>query len=109
MLINFFFTKYGISFLYTKPDKPAIERKPTTIVNESERIELTREIESNPSSNISWYSGSTSLKNETNVKTATFIKEKALCTDTNNFTLVASNGVQESDTAIVELIVNCKY
>lgn len=56
-----------------------------------------------------WYIGTLLLKTEIAVKTATFRKENVTCTDTNNFTLVASNGIGNDSTAWLELIVNCKY
>lgn len=78
-------------------------------MNENEQVTLHREIISNPLSNVSWYNGSELLSNQWSVTNATFNIEKATCTDTKNFTLLASNGVQEDVTAMVELIVNCKY
>nr|XP_022323489.1 hemicentin-1-like isoform X2 [Crassostrea virginica] len=88
--------------------KPTILEKPLTIVNESERVELTRSIFSNPLSNVSWYDGEDILKNETSVNTTHIIIEKVKCTDTKNFTLVASNAKEWNATSLVELIVNCK-
>lgn len=81
----------------------------TTIVNESEQVTLVRQIISNPLSNISWYNGSDLLETRWLVTNATFTIKKATCTDTTNFTLVASNSVQKNVTALVELIVNCEY
>lgn len=96
-------------FLFLILDKPAIESKPTTTVNETDMINITRNIDSYPLSNIFWYNGSELFKVQRNVRTATLIIENASCTDTNNFTLAASNSVQENVTAIVELRVNCKF
>lgn len=89
-------------------DKPTIIEQASTTVNESDRVILSRLIDSNPLSNVSWYKGSEYLITEFSVNITTFIIKKALCTDTNNFTLVASNLVA-NNTALVELIVNCKY
>lgn len=89
-------------------DKPKIVGKPSTIVNESERVILAREIISNPLSNVSWYNGTELLKTGNSVKNATLVIEKALCTDTKNFTLVAGNTVDRNVSAFVELIVNCE-
>lgn len=88
---------------------PSIESKPRLIVNESEDVTFIREISSNPLSNAYWYIGTLLLKTEIAVKTATFKKENVTCTDTKNFTLVASNGIGNNSTAWLELIVNCKY
>lgn len=88
--------------------KPEIEQKPSTIVNESDKVILTREIVSNPSSDVYWYYRSELLVTQSSTKNATLIIEKAMCTDTKNFTLVASNTVEKNVTALVELRVNCK-
>lgn len=78
-------------------------------MNENEQVTLYRQIVSNPLSNVSWYNGSDLLKNQWSVRNATFNIEKATCTDAKNYTLLANNGVKENVTALVELIVNCKY
>lgn len=78
-------------------------------MNESDQVTLIRQIVSNPLPNVSWYNGLELLKTELLVMNATFIIEKAMCTDTKNFTLVASNTVKTNVTASVELIVNCEY
>ena len=90
-------------------DKPLIVEKEATIVNESNRVTLTREIYSNPLSNVSWYNGPNLLKSEITVNTTNLVIEKAECTDTKNFTLVASNTLEWKVTSQVELIVNCEY
>lgn len=90
-------------------DKPEIVDKPRTLVNESEKVILTRAIDSNPSADVFWYSGQLLLRSQLSVKKATFTIEKASCTDTKNFTLVASNKVQRNVTALVELLVNCEF
>lgn len=82
--------------------------KPSTVVNESDRVILNREVVGNPLSDVSWYYGSDLLDTQLSVRNATFIVEKALCTDTKNFTLVAGNSVERNVTVMVELIVNCK-
>ena len=97
-LIKFFFWS----------DKPVIQEKTSTIVNETERVELIREVDSNPLSDIAWYDGAELLKTQTSVKIANLTIENALCTDTKNFTLSVSNTVQRNVTSLVELIVNCK-
>lgn len=88
--------------------KPMIVTKQKTIVDEDEHVTLYREIDSNPLSNVTWYVGSEQLKSERSVENATFTIEKAMCTNTQNYTLVASNTVESNVTALVELIVNCK-
>ncbi|XP_022287174.2 nephrin-like [Crassostrea virginica] len=88
--------------------KPSIEERKATVVNESNSVSLSREIFSNPLSNVSWYNGSQLLKFEIKVKTSNLIIQKAACTDTTNFTLVASNTLEWNVTSQVELIVNCK-
>lgn len=88
--------------------KPDILDEPTTIVNETDYVLLSREIVSNPLANVSWYNGSELLYTLIAERNATFIIKKAVCTDTKNFTLVASNTVKENVSALVELIVNCK-
>lgn len=90
-------------------DKPEIDERPGTTVNESQRVILTRKISSNPVSNVYWYDRSELLDAQLSTNNATLIIEKALCTDTTNFTLIANNTVGESLTAIVELRVNCEY
>lgn len=80
-----------------------------TVVNESNRVILTRGIDSNPLSNVSWYDGPNLLNSETTVNTTSFVIAKARCTDTKNFTLTASNVVQRNVSSLIELIVNCKY
>lgn len=97
-----------IFFLYVRLDKPKIADIPSTIVNESDIAILSKEIVSNPLSNVSWYTGSELLSIQTTVTTATLTIEKAVCTDTRNFTLIASNTVERNVSALVELIVNCK-
>lgn len=69
---------------------------------------LFREIVSNPLSDVSWYNGTELLITEKSVKNATLVIDKALCTDTKNFTLVAGNTVDRNVVAFVELIVNCE-
>nr|XP_022317747.1 hemicentin-2-like [Crassostrea virginica] len=88
--------------------QPSIEIKQRMIVNETDRVVLTRQINSNPLANVSWLHGTQMLKRQTFVKTTSFIIETAQCTDTMNFTLIASNIVQSNVTSRVELIVNCK-
>lgn len=70
---------------------------------------LKREISSNPLSNVSWYRGTELLEIEMSVKTATFHIQQAKCTDTQNFTILASNGIKDNVSVVLELIVNCKY
>lgn len=70
-------------------------------------MEVTRHISSNPLSTALWYLNTVLVLEEKSVEIATFIIENATCMDTKNFTLVARNGVG-NDTALVELIVNCK-
>lgn len=98
-----------IFFLYVRLDKPKIADIPSTIVNESDIAILSKEVFSNPLSNVSWYTGSELLSIQTTVTTATLTIEKAVCTDTRNFTLIASNTVERNVSALVELIVNCKW
>uniref|UniRef100_K1S6Y6 Hemicentin-1 n=1 Tax=Magallana gigas TaxID=29159 RepID=K1S6Y6_MAGGI len=86
--------------------QPAIENRQLQIVNESETVILTRNISGNPVSNVSWFNKTELLKTETSVTTTSFFIERPTCSDTQNFTLVASNGVGSNATAVVELIVN---
>lgn len=90
-------------------DKPEIIDKPSTLVNESEKVILTRTIVGNPLVDVQWYKGFKLLYSQLSVKNATYILEKASCTDTLNFTLVASNEVERNVTALVELLVNCEF
>lgn len=89
-------------------DQSTIERRSLQVVNESEKFTITRYIVSNPLSDASWYNGTQLLKTQTTVKTASYTIENTMCTDTKNYTLVASNGIGNTVTATVELIVNCK-
>ena len=68
---------------------------------------LTREIDSNPLSNVSWYDGSELLKKQTFAEITNLTIESASCTDTKNSTLSVSNAVQRNVLTTVELIVNC--
>eukprot|EP00105_Crassostrea_gigas_P033721 XP_011457195.1 PREDICTED: B-cell receptor CD22 [Crassostrea gigas] len=86
--------------------KPNIIDTQRTEVNEGERVVLTKEIVSNPLSNVSWYNGSELLLTESSVRTATYTIEKAVCMDTKNFTLLASNTVKKNVSGLVELVVN---
>lgn len=95
--------------MYVRLDKPKIADIPSTIVNESDIAILSKEVFSNPLSNVSWYTGSELLSIQTTVTTATLTIQKAVCTDTRNFTLIASNTVERNVSALVELIVNCKW
>lgn len=84
------------------------------VVNETKRVELTREIVSNPLPSVSWFNGTELLESETSKTSKTSVTTKftiqnARCTDTQNFTVVTSNEIQRNVTARVELIVNCKY
>ncbi|XP_078331735.1 uncharacterized protein LOC144617641 isoform X2 [Crassostrea virginica] len=88
--------------------KPVIRGNIRTFVNETKRVVLTREIDSNPLSNVSWYDGSELLKIQTFTEITNLTIENALCADTKNFTLSVSNAVQKNVTSTVELIVNCK-
>lgn len=90
-------------------DSPMIEGKLLQTVNKSDSVTLTRNIVSNPLSNASWYDETQLLKTEPSVQTTTFTIKNAKCTDTKNYTLVASNGVGNTVTSMVELIVNCKF
>lgn len=90
-------------------DMPTIENRSLQTVNESESVTLTRNIVSNPLSNASWYIGTQLLKTESSVQTTTLTIENTKCTDTKNYTVVASNGVGNNVTRLVELIVNCKF
>lgn len=85
---------------------PSLEDIPLEIVNESSTVSLNRKIFSNPLSNVSWYRGTKLLKTETSVKTATYIIERTMCTDTHNLTLQVNN-VVGNVSVLVELIVNC--
>lgn len=88
-------------------DPPSIEDIPLEIVNESSTVSLNRKIFSNPLSNVSWYRGTKLLKTETSVKTATYIIERVMCTDTHKLTFQVNN-VVGNVSGLVELIVNCK-
>nr|XP_022323491.1 hemicentin-1-like isoform X2 [Crassostrea virginica] len=95
--------------------KPSIEERDVMIVNETERVVLTRTISSNPLSDVSWFNRTQLLVSETfptsntsRSVTTMFTIHNARCTDTKNFTVVASNALQENITSRVELIVNWK-
>ena len=90
-------------------DTPSIEEKKAKVVNESNKVSLTREIYSNPLSNVSWFDGSNLLKSEVAVNISILVIEEAKCTDTKNLTLTASNALQRNVSSLVELIVNCEY
>ena len=90
-------------------DKPAIKVNPLMVVNETDTAVMTGEINSNPLAKISWYDGERLLKTKTFTQTAILVLQNVSCIDTKNYTLVVSNVVQENVTALVELIVNCKF
>lgn len=90
-------------------DQPSIENIPLEIVNESSAVSLKREISSNPLSNVSWYRVTELLITQIYVSIATLYIGQAKCTDTQNFTILASNGIEHNISVSVELIVNCKY
>lgn len=94
---------------YFKIDKPVILEKSSTVVNESEKAILIREVSSNPLSNVSWFRGETLMSTQFSVKNASYVIQSAKCTDTTNFTILASNIVESNVSSMVELIVNCKY
>lgn len=108
IFVYFFGETYVNKYIIYHSDPPSIEQIPLEIVNESSTVSLNRKISSNPLSNVSWYRGTRLLKTETFVKTATYIIERAMCTDTHNFTLQVNNGVGNVS-VLVELIVNCKF
>lgn len=87
---------------------PTIENIPRQFVNESENVIITRNIYSNPLSTVLWFAKDVLLDTQPYVTKATYSREKVTCTDTKNFTIVASNGIGNKTTAVVELIVNCK-
>lgn len=111
LFLYFFFAVllYRIFVYILCLDKPHIIDFPSITVNENERVVLTKEIVSNPLSNVSWYDGSVLLLTQYAVRTATFIIQKATCTDTKNFTLIASNTVEGNVSALMEVKVNCKW
>lgn len=78
-------------------------------VNESEKVTLIGNVTSNPLANVSWFSGTKMVKNQTLVTAASFTLENATCTDTKNYTVRASNGIRNASEVLVELFVNCKY
>lgn len=84
-----------------------IENKPHQIINTSETVTLTRYISSNPPSDVSWYDKSKLLKTQISVSTTTLTIKDATCKDMKNYTLVVSNGIENTVTTLVELIVNC--
>lgn len=90
-------------------DQPSIEKISLEIVNESSKVLIKQEISSNPLSNVSWYRGTELFDMQSYVSTATFYIIQAKCTDTQNFTILASNGIKDNVSVSMELIVNCKY
>lgn len=108
LAIYIYLIKFECFCFKTILDHPAIENIPRQFVNESDTVMITRNIDSNPLSNVLWYAKEVLLDTQTYVTKATYSKEKASCTDTQNFTIVARNGIGNETTATVELIVNCK-
>lgn len=101
--------KFTCIDLLCHSDQPSIEKIPIQIVNESSKVSLKREISSNPLSNVSLYRGTELLHTAWYSSTAIFYIRQAKCTDTQNFTILASNGIKDNVSVSVELIVNCKY
>lgn len=73
--LPFFFRPVCILFysnvLFNYLDKPEIIDKPSTLVNESEKVILTRTIVSNPLVDVQWYKGFKLLYSQLSVKNAT--------------------------------------
>lgn len=98
-------------------DHPIIEGRRHQIVNESNSVTLSLIITSNPLSNVTWYENNKKLSTKEKIDSEMFTHKitssynitSAQCTDTNNFTVVTSNGIGYTVDALVELIVNCKY
>lgn len=109
LAIYTYLIKFECCSFKTILDHPTIENIPQKFVNESEKVIITRNIYSNPLSTVLWYAKEVLLDTQTYVTKATYSKEKAACTDTKNLTIVARNGIGHETTAVVELIVNCKY
>lgn len=108
-IFNLFQQFLIINYFHFLSDEPAIEIAPRYIVNETDKVVLISIIDSNPLSNISWYTGSELLQYHPLAKKTNFTIGKASCTDTKNFTLLASNTVRSNVTAFTELLVNCKF
>lgn len=95
---------------------PIIEGRRHQIVNESNSVTLSLIITSNPLSNVTWYENNKKLSTKEKIDSEMFTHKitssynitSAQCTDTNNFTVVTSNGIGYTVDALVELIVNCK-
>lgn len=102
-----YFLSHIIYYFCLYSDQPTIKIKPLHIINESETVNLTGDISSNPLSNVSWYDKTGLLKAQTSVTTASYNIVNATCTDTKNFTLVVQNIIGK-DGVLVGLIVNCK-
>lgn len=107
MFLIFFF--FYCSCFFFNLDEPNISKGNSTRVNEGDQVILTREVVSNPLSDVSWFNGTQLMKNETlRTFNASITIKNAMCTDTRNFTLVASNKVERNVTTLVELIVFCE-
>lgn len=97
-------------------DHPIIAGEQHQIVNESSSVTLSLIITSNPLSNVTWYDNNKKLSTEKEIDsemfthkiTSSFSIVSAQCTDTKNFTVVTSNGIEYTVDTLVELIVNCK-
>lgn len=90
-------------------DQPTIDISKKQYVNESEQVTFIGKITSNPLANVSWFNGTEMLRSESSVSTSSFVIENAICSDTKNFTVTASNGIGSKEEVSVELFVNCKY
>ncbi|XP_062598803.1 hemicentin-1-like, partial [Saccostrea cucullata] len=87
---------------------PRVLEGPTFYANESQEITLFRNISSNPASDVSWFKGSERVHKQESVTTAKYTINKTRCTDTWNYTLKASNKINNSVSAQVQLLVYCK-
>lgn len=100
---------FSTALVFFNLDEPKISKGNSTRVNEGDQVILTREVVSNPLSDVSWFNGTQLMKNETlRTFNASITIKNAMCTDTRNFTLVASNKVERNVTTLVELIVFCE-
>ncbi|XP_062566514.1 hemicentin-1-like isoform X1 [Saccostrea cucullata] len=80
----------------------------TVTVSEGQQASMTATVTSNPPSRVSWFRGSDLLYTQGSASgVSTYTISSAQCTDTVQFRVVASNGIQNNASTTVYLYVYC--
>ncbi|XP_061188082.1 hemicentin-1-like [Saccostrea echinata] len=80
----------------------------TLTISEGQRAQMSTTVTSNPASSVSWFRGNDKLYTQGSVSgISTYTISRARCTDTGQFRVVASNGIQNNYSTVVNLYVYC--